>query len=129
MVDRIVRLTLPHGHLQRGEHQLGPQVPLHRPANYATAERVQYDRQIQKAGLGRHVGDIRHPELIKPVGVEVAPRARSGAGRAPSSLMVVEGRLRRLTPRRPAAFIRRATRFLPTRIPSSCKAAWTRGAP
>jgi hypothetical protein len=35
---------------------------------------------------------------------------------------VVEGRFRRLTPLRPAAFIRRATRFLPTRMPSSRKA-------
>jgi hypothetical protein len=55
---------------------------------------------------------------------------RSVAGAMPGSRIVVFQRLRGLTPEIPAAFISRATRLRPTRIPCSIRSsAWIRGAP
>ena len=55
---------------------------------------------------------------------------RSVAGSTPGTRIVVRQRLRGLIPAIPAAFINRATRLRPTRIPcSSRSSAWIRGAP
>ena len=55
---------------------------------------------------------------------------RSVAGRDPGIRIVVFQRLRGLTPEIPAAFISRATRLRPTRIPCSMRSsAWILGTP
>ena len=109
------------------QHELGSEVPGHRPADDAAAEYVEDDGEVEEAGASRDVGDVRDPERVGPVGCEVAldevgPRRRHPAG----------GR-RRATPPGDAddagSRISRATRFLPTRTPSACRSAWTRGAP
>jgi hypothetical protein len=52
-----------------------------------------------------------------------------GAGVVTVCLWVVRGALRRLTPRKSAVRIRRATRLRPTCQPCSANSAWIRGAP
>jgi hypothetical protein len=42
----------------------------HRPADEATSERID-DRQIQKPGPGRDVGDVSHPQPIGRFGDEL----------------------------------------------------------
>ena len=54
---------------------------------------------------------------------------RSGAGRAAGSPRVVVTKARRLTPVKPAACMRRATRWRPMWIPRASRSAGTRGAP
>ena len=108
--------------------------PAQKSLRYPPTERVKHDREVQIPRIGRYtqkfLGKVMSATQSWSGSSALKSRStRSGTGRAPSSRIVVEGRLRRLTPRRPAAFIRRATRFLPRRIPSSRKAAWTRGAP
>ena len=44
----------------------------HRPADDPTAEGIEHDGEIQEAGPGRNVGDVSDPELIRPLGAEVA---------------------------------------------------------
>jgi hypothetical protein len=64
VVDVVGRAPLRRGHLQRVEHDAGLEGVTRRPAHHAAAERVEHDGQVQEAGVGRHVGDIRHPERI-----------------------------------------------------------------
>ncbi|MCS3616486.1 hypothetical protein GGQ10_003066 [Salinibacter ruber] len=71
MVNRLFGISLLGGHVQCFEHQLGPQMACHRPADDSPTERVEYDRQVQIASVGRHVGDVRHPEFVGPGGREV----------------------------------------------------------
>ena len=63
---------------------LGPKVGRHRPADDATAEDIEDDRQIQKAGPDGHVRDIGDPQRIRSLRVKVSPdqvrcRRRFGA--------------------------------------------------
>src|ERR1700730_6774079 len=50
VVDDIARLALTDRHLQCRQHELGAQMRLHRPADDPTAERIEHDSEIQKAG-------------------------------------------------------------------------------
>ena len=65
VMDHLVRTALRESAFYRAQHQLAPQVILHRPADDAPAERIQHDGQIHKAGPGRNVSDIRHPQSIR----------------------------------------------------------------
>jgi hypothetical protein len=59
-----------------------------------------------------------------------ARSTRSVAGSTPATRIVVRHRFCGLIPAIPAAFIKRATRLRPTRIPCSRRSsAWMRGAP
>ena len=89
---------------------------------------VQHDGEVEEAGPGRHIGDVRHPELVRRVRVKLRS-TRSQAGRTRRRGSWFASPLRRLTPARPLAFISRATRLRPTWMPSSASSAWTRGAP
>ncbi len=44
----------------------------HRPADDAAREDIEHDREIQKPGPGRHVGNVGHPQSIRPFGTEVS---------------------------------------------------------
>lgn len=66
-----VRASLPKSHLQGIEHQLRLQVRCHRPAHDPPAERIEHDREKEKSGPRRHVGDISDPELVRLVRSEV----------------------------------------------------------
>jgi hypothetical protein len=57
--EAFARSPLPDRHLQRADHEFGPQVRGHRPPDHATTEHIQDDRQIEKALPARgHVGNV-----------------------------------------------------------------------
>ena len=64
MMNDRVRSPLPERHVQRLEHEFGPQMVLHRPPHDAATVDVDHHREIQEARPGRDVRDVRHPELI-----------------------------------------------------------------
>ena len=53
MVDHVLRTSLPQGHVQRVEHELGTQVVGHRPAHNAAGEGIDHHGQVEKTGPGR----------------------------------------------------------------------------
>jgi hypothetical protein len=55
VVDDIARLALTDCHFQCRQHELGPQMHLHRPADDPAAERIEHDSEIQEAGRGRDI--------------------------------------------------------------------------
>jgi hypothetical protein len=69
-MDDPLRPALPEGHVQRGQHQLGPQMRGHRPADHPPAPGIEHDREVEKPGPGGHVGDVRDPEPVGAVGRE-----------------------------------------------------------
>ncbi len=60
-----LRLSLRHGRVERIQHQLGPQMHCHRPADDLAAQDVDDDGEIEKANPGRDVHDVGDPELIR----------------------------------------------------------------
>src|SRR5215831_14568789 len=71
VMNHVRRPALRHGHVQRGEHQLGVEMRFHRPANHAATPRIDDDGQIQKPGPRRHVRDVGDPQLVRARGREV----------------------------------------------------------
>jgi hypothetical protein len=71
VVNRLVWISLLRGHIQGAQDQFGAQVVGHCPSDNASAESIEHDSKVQKAGLRRHVGDVRYPQLIGPLGGEV----------------------------------------------------------
>ena len=59
-------------HVQGIEHQLFGQCRGHRPADNATAIRIEHDREIEKACPCRDVGDVGDPQPIRRCRREVA---------------------------------------------------------
>jgi len=66
-----VPLSLPDGHLQCVQGQVGPQRPRGLPADEEAAEGIHDEGHIDKARPGRHVGEIGDPQLVGPAGREV----------------------------------------------------------
>jgi len=129
MVDDILGMALLDSHLQSLQDQLRAQVSCHGPANDPAAPGVEHDGQIEKPSPGWDIGDIRHPEFIRAAGCKVALDQIGGWLCIWPSLGGVRRFGGRLTPRKSAAFIRRATRLRPTCRPCSANSAWMRGAP
>lgn len=71
-MDDVLRLALRDGHVQRVEHDIGSQRGRHRPADDATAPRVEDDGDVQKACPRRHVRNVGNPKLVRTVDIEVA---------------------------------------------------------
>src|SRR5947207_8074300 len=71
VVDHIARSSLYVGHLQRLLHQFTSQPIGHRPPDDQTREHIEHDRQVQKALRRRHIGHIRNPQRVRPIGDEV----------------------------------------------------------
>ena len=71
-MDHTLRPPCLKRHVQRVEHQLAGKCRRHRPADDAAAVSVEHHREIQKAGPGRYISDVRHPQPIRPFGGEVA---------------------------------------------------------
>ena len=59
-------------HVQSIKHQLRGERGGHRPADDAAAEGVEHHSKIEKAGPGRNVGDIGHPQQIRRFRREIA---------------------------------------------------------
>ena len=72
MVDDAARLALRDRHVQRLDDDVGLEAGGHRPADDATAPDIEHDGEVEEAGPGRHVGDVRDPELVRARGGEVA---------------------------------------------------------
>ena len=64
VVDDRRGLSLADGHVERLDDELGAEVTRYRPADNAAAPGIEHDRQVEKPGPGRNVGDVRHPEAI-----------------------------------------------------------------
>lgn len=118
----------PNGHIERVEHEIGPQMGRHRPAHNPAAADVEDDREIEEPHPDGDVGDIGDPKLIgalRPEGPFDQIGRRGGRGiatRRPWSF-------RRVTPTMPCSRIRRATRWWLMRSPPSVSSAWIIGAP
>jgi len=72
VVDHVLRPPLRDGHLERIQHQLGAQMVGHRPADDPTAEGIQHNREGEEARERGNVRDVRHPQLVRCLGREVA---------------------------------------------------------
>src|SRR5262249_46876352 len=72
MMDYVCRSALREGHVQRLEDELRAEVRCHRPADDATAPRIEHDGEVEEAGPGWDVGDVRDPEPVGSHGGEVA---------------------------------------------------------
>ena len=59
-------------HVQSVKHQWRGERGGHRPADDAAMVRIEHDSQIEKAGPGRNVGDIGHPQQIRRFRREIA---------------------------------------------------------
>ena len=57
--------------VERLEDQFSAQMGRHRPADDPAAEDIHHHRQVEKAGPGRDVSDIRDPQSIGTLGDEV----------------------------------------------------------
>ena len=99
-------------HVERLKNQFGTQMGGHGPADNTPAEGVEHHRQVEKARPGRDVSNVGHPYGVGRRANEMAME-QIRPGRAPGSRTVVTIQARRLAPRRPAAFIKRATRLRP----------------
>src|SRR5262249_39058410 len=97
VMNDVDRAALREGHVEGLEHEFGPEVCGHCPANDAAAPGVEDDGEVQKAGPGRDVGDVGDPELIWDSRCEVAVHEiRYGPGVA-----ITDGRLGVLAPAHP----------------------------
>lgn len=65
-------LALADGHVERLGDELGAEVGGHGPADDAPAPDVEDDSEVEESGPRRHIGDVRHPEAIRPLGGEVS---------------------------------------------------------
>ena len=128
MMNHRPGLPLLDGHVQGCQHEGRAQMPLHRPPDDTATPDVEHHGQVEKTAAREDVGDIGHPELIRARRRE-GPSDQVGAGRASTARVVVTTNLRRLTPRKWAARIRRATRLRLTRRPRATSSGWIRGAP
>ena len=71
------------GLLQGIEHEVGVHRTTDPPADDAPGEHVDHEGYIQPALLGRDAGEIQNPELVGPIGLELAldPILRTGCFR------------------------------------------------
>jgi hypothetical protein len=72
VMDDAVRPPLADRHLQRVQHQFGPQMVGHRPADNLAAPGIQNYCEIEKTARRRHEGDVGNPELVRPESPEIA---------------------------------------------------------
>jgi hypothetical protein len=57
--------------LQRVEHEVGLHGTADPPAHDATREHIDDEGDVHEALPSRHVGEVRHPQLVRSLGVEV----------------------------------------------------------
>jgi hypothetical protein len=59
-------VALADGHVQGVQDQFGAQMVGHRPAHDPAGEAVQHHRQVQPALVGALLGDVGHPQPVRP---------------------------------------------------------------
>jgi len=72
MMDDVAGLPLSDRHFQRVQHEFRSQIVCHRPADDLAAPGVENNGQGEKPRRSRDVGNVRHPECVRPVGGELA---------------------------------------------------------
>jgi hypothetical protein len=65
VVDHVARSPLADGHLERVQHQLGPEMVRHRPADDLAAPGIEHDREVEETRGGRDEGDVSDPEPVR----------------------------------------------------------------
>ncbi len=65
MMNDVARPPLAPRHLERVEHEFGPKMIGHRPADNLAAPGVEHDGEVEEAARRRHEGDVGHPQLIR----------------------------------------------------------------
>ena len=70
-MDDVRRPALCERHVEGVEHQLCSQAVGHRPADDPPTEGVEHHRQVEKAGPGRDIRNVGHPQRIRPIHAEV----------------------------------------------------------
>lgn len=128
-MDESSGLALGHGHVERGQHDLGLEVGSHRPADDLRLQTSRTTaRKRNSAQVGTYVMSATQ-SLFGPSALNSLP-TRSGAGFALASRIVVTQNRRRLTPAIQAVRRRRAMRLMLACRPStSASSAPIRGAP
>src|SRR6266446_5852740 len=116
------------GALVRVMDDIGAEMRFHRPADHATAPRIEDDGEIEKPRPCRDVRDVRHPQAIGTRRGEVAGD-EIWRGRICLVSDGCPGPLPSTDAAHAEARMSRATRFWPTRIPRAASSACTRGAP
>src|SRR5690349_14629511 len=125
-MDDAVRPPLADRHLQRVQHQFGPQMVGHRPADNLAAPGIQNYCEIEKtAAVGTKVMSATQSWFGRKA--LKSRSTRSGAGLTSLFRRVVTRR--RLAPINPPARISRAMRLRPCFSPPARSSACTRGAP
>jgi hypothetical protein len=71
-MDHALRSSCRQRHVQSTQHQLVGKRGRHRPADDATAIRIEHDREIQKARPCRNIGDFSNPQQVRSFRGEVA---------------------------------------------------------
>jgi hypothetical protein len=59
------------GLLQRIEHEVRAHRTAHAPAHDAPGEHVDDEGHVQPALPGRDIGEVRYPQLVRPLGLEL----------------------------------------------------------
>jgi hypothetical protein len=71
VMNHLGRAALSQRHVESGQDELSAQMRLHGPADDAAAPGIEHDGEVQEAGPGRDVGDVRDPQPIGPGGGEL----------------------------------------------------------
>ena len=72
MVNDALRFALRDRHVHRVDDKLRLEIMPHCPADDPSREGIEHDGQVDEARPGRDVCNVRHPELVRLVGPEVA---------------------------------------------------------
>src|SRR3984957_16391239 len=72
MMDDVVGLSGYDRHVESVEHDAGLQIGREGPSDDPARPGVENDREVEKAGQRRQEGDVGHPQLVRPLGHEVA---------------------------------------------------------
>ena len=75
------RLSAPHRHEQRLQHDTSGLAALQRPTDDAAGEQVDHHGQIGKALLGPDIGDVRHPHPVRRIDIKLPGKGVVDRGR------------------------------------------------
>lgn len=115
-------------HVERVEHDFGPEMRRHRPADDPATEGVEHYGEIQKSGPCRHIRDVSDPEFVRCTCSEIALNEISCNDFVRVSARGVHATTA-MDATMPISRIRRATRFWLTRSPASRRSSQIRDAP
>jgi len=61
MMDDVLGSPLADGHLERAQHQLGPQMVRHGPADDLAAPHIEHHGQVKETRRSWYAGDVCEP--------------------------------------------------------------------